>query len=205
MQSMKKIEKEQISNFWNWFVKNEKLLAPKIITDNLIDVLDKKILSLGDFSWEIRRGEEKENMLIISPGGNLALLAVTKNIIELAPDMTFWEFQYFKPAKDWKFRFSIDNGDVKRMLDASDWEYVLLKFPDGTYDIILKAESLNSLPKGYQEDAVEIVLESSIGEKLRLELIKDIEIANEIPNEYRGKQTSIKFLKDQIYELEGIN
>ncbi|WP_306565166.1 hypothetical protein [Flavobacterium lindanitolerans] len=202
---MKKIEKEQISNFWNWFVKNEKLLAPKIITDNLIDVLDKKILSLGDFSWEIRRGEEKENMLIISPGGNLALLAVTKNIIELAPDMTFWEFQYFKPAKDWKFRFSIDNGDVKRMLDASDWEYVLLKFPDGTYDIILKAESLNSLPKGYQEDAVEIVLESSIGEKLRLELIKDIEIANEIPNEYRGKQTSIKFLKDQIYELEGIN
>lgn len=181
------------------------MLAPKIITDNLIDVLDKKILSLGDFSWEIRRGEEKENMLIISPGGNLALLAVTKNIIELAPDMTFWEFQYFKPAKDWKFRFSIDNGDVKRMLDASDWEYVLLKFPDGTYDIILKAESLNSLPKGYQEDAVEIVLESSIGEKLRLELIKDIEIANEIPNEYRGKQTSIKFLKDQIYELEGIN
>ena len=196
---------KEIHRFWSWFAKNEKLLAPKLITDNLIDVLDKKILSLGDFSWEIRRGEEKENMLIISPGRNLALLAATKNIIELAPDMTFWEFQYFKPAKDWKFRFSIDNGDVKRMLDASDWEYVLLKFPDGTYDIILKAESLNPLPKDYQEDAVEIVLESSIGEKLRLELIKDIEIVNEIPNEYGGKKTSIKFLKDQIYELERIN
>ncbi|MGJ1444678.1 hypothetical protein ACR788_25670, partial [Sphingobacterium siyangense] len=72
-------------------------------------------------------------------------------------------------------------------------------------DIIIKAPSLASLPENYRNDAVEIVLESSIGEKLRLELIKDIEIVNEIPNEYWGKQTSIKFLKDQIYEREGIN
>lgn len=197
--------KGKINIFWNWFSENEKALMPEVITDNLIDTLDRKILSLGDFSWEIREGEEKDNMLVISPGGDLGLLGQTKEIISSAPNSVYWEFQYYKPAKNWEFRFTLDNYDVKRMLDASEWEYVLLKFPDATYDIILKAPSLVSLPKDYQNDAIEIVLESSIGEKLRLELIKDIEIVNEIPNEYDGKQASIKFLKDQIYELEGIS
>lgn len=195
---------DNIISFWNWFKENEDDLQPDKITSELINKLDEKILSFGDYNWEIREGSKKSNMLIISPGGNVDLLEETKNIINLSPNLNNWEFCHYKPAKVWDYQFSIEDKGVKRMINASNWEYVLLKFPNGTYDIIIKADSLNVLPKEYHLTSVDIVLESILGEELSLNLIKNIDLVDKFPDEYLNQKGSIQSLKEHIFELEQI-
>jgi hypothetical protein len=199
------VDKTKVTEFWNWFKENESKLNSDKITADLIKLLDEKISSIGFENWEIREGFEKDNMLVISPGGDVNLLVDTKYIVALSPELNDWEFYHYKPAKSWDYKFSIEDFDAKRMLDASDWEYVLLKFPDGTYDIIIKADTLKVLPEKYHMIAADIVLESIIGEELSLKLIKDIDFVEEFPNEYSSQNSSIKSLKNHLYELEGIS
>lgn len=195
--------KSTIKKFWHWFEKHQLELEPEKIDDKFIDRLDQEILLLGNFTWEIREGNKKPNMLIISPGGDIDLLKDTKSIIELAPSNDKWEFYFYKPSKKWDYKFSfIEHSGVKRMVTAEDWEYVLLKFKDGTYDIIIKANNLNTIPEEERLIAIDIVLESILGEKLSLELIKNIELTNSFIDDYSSKKSSIKNLKDHIFKLE---
>ncbi|WP_296151671.1 hypothetical protein [uncultured Flavobacterium sp.] len=195
---------DKIKKFWEWFSKNESMIAPDKITNALVDKLNDMILSMGDYDWEIREGKNKENMLIISPGGDPDLLESTQEIIKLSPNLKKWEFEYYKPAKAWDYRFSIDDGGLTRMIDASDWEYVLLKFPGSNYDIIIKADSLKVLPEKYHFSSLNIILESILGEKKRLELIENIDLVTEFPEEYINQKGSIKFLNDQLSDLEEV-
>ena len=195
---------KKIIKFWNWFKKNQSALEPESIDDIFINKLDKEILSLGNFSWEIREGNIKPNMLIISPGGDFDLLKETKKVLKLAPSNDNWEFYHYKPSKKWDYKFHFnESSGIKRIVNAEEWEYVLLRFKDGTYDIILKADSLNMIPEDERIIAADIVLESILGEKLSLELIKDIELTNSFTNNYASKKSSIKNLKDHIFKLEG--
>ncbi len=203
---MKKNAKKEASilEFWNWFEVYQNRLQSDKITNELIIILNNKISLLGDFGWEIREGSSKNNMLIISPSGKAKLLNDTKAIIELAPELDEWEFLYFKPAKNWDYCFSIDEIDSKRMIDASQWQYVLLKYHDD-YEIIIKADTLKVIPEEYHMIAVDIVLESILGEELSLTLISEVDLVNEFPKEYIDKQSSIKDLKKQIFELEKLD
>lgn len=196
--------KENILEFWSWFSHNEAFLVSNRINNELVNKLNEMILSIEDFDWEIREGVKKENMLIISPRGDKKLLEYSKQVIDLSPSLQKWEFQHYKPAKIWDYHFSIIEKEARIMIDASDWEYVLLKFPDGTYDIIVKALTLKAVPKEYHYSALNIALDSILGEKMRIELIGDTEMVEKFPVEYKKSATSIKFLKDQLYQLEGI-
>lgn len=186
----------KIQNFWNWFKENSSKINPEVITEDMIDTLDSKILELGDFAWEIREGISKPNMLIISPGGDVELLEHTKSIIENSLAIDEWEFEYFKPAKEWDYSFYIDEEST--LIDASDWEYVLLKFSDGTFDILIKAENINTLDDNDKSIAIDIVLESSLGEKNYLERILNYELVSSFEGKYAGKQNNIKVLGDHL-------
>lgn len=193
------VEDRKIIDFWKWFTDNEKKLESDKITNQLVDELNHRILSLGDFNWEIREGIEKGNMLIISPGGDVSLLKETKKIIELSPALVNWEFYYYKPAKDWDFHFSLEEGNnIKRMINAGDWEYVLLKFPDETYDILIKADNLKFFQENERLVAVDIVLESILGEELSLTLIQNVGLVDSFPSEYYSQKNSIKYLKQHV-------
>lgn len=182
------MEEVKIQKFWDWFKMNHSKINPEIITEDMIDALDSKILELGDFAWEIREGKSKPNMLIISPGGDVDLIAQTKMIIEHAFIIDEWEFEYFKPAKDWDYSFYIDD---ERLIDASDWEYVLLKFSDGTFDILIKADNIDSLNDEEQSIAIDITLESCIGEKDYLEKILNYELVNSFEGKHNNKQNKM--------------
>lgn len=197
---------DKTADFWDWFASNQSYLVPDKITNELVAQLDAKILSLGDFGWEIREGKDKDNMLIISPSGNPELLKTTKGIIDKAPHLPVWEFCHYKPAKDWDFKLSVEEGaNIKRMIDVSEWQYVLLKFPDGTYDMLLKAGNIGKLPDNEKNVMADIVLESILGEKLSLELIKNIEFVDDFSEEYQSKKTSVRHLKDHIFDMEAIS
>lgn len=193
---------KRINEFWTWFIKHKTYLTPENISDNLISKLDDKILSLGDFSWEIHKGDTEENMLIISPGGDVDLIPETNKVIRLAPKIENWEFRYYKPSKNWDFQLTLyEEDNVKKILDVKDWEYVLYKFRDGTFDIIFKTRNLNSVTKDEQLLIADIVLESIIGEENSLRLIKKIEFVDEFNDVDKQKSNSIKVLKQHFDEL----
>ena len=196
------IDKRKIDEFWNWFIANKLDLVPEKISDNLIAKLDSKILSMGDLSWEIREGVIEENMLIISPGGDVDLLPITKKIIELAPKIEHWEFCHYKPSKKWDYQVTLyEESSVKKILDVKDWEYVLYKFPDETFDILLKAKNLESSSEKEKVLVGDIVLESIIGEEQSLKFIKKIEFVDEFDDSDDQNKNSIEFLKKHFEEL----
>ena len=192
------VNNDKIKNFWNWFEQNSQQINPEIITQNMISSLDSKILELGDFAWEIREGKTKPYMLVISPGGDAHLLGKTKTVIESSISISDWEFEYYKPAKDWDYTFFINETTE---INASNWEYVLLKFSDGTFDILIKVDNLNKLDGDDQDIAINIVLESTIGEKIYIERIVNYEIVTDFENKYDGKQNKITVLSDHLTQM----
>ena len=196
-----KVTKE-INNFWKWFIENESKMRPDLITDKWIQELDNLVNNLGDFSWEIRAGIEKDNLFILSPGGNIDLLKETQEIVNLAPEINSWELHYYKPEKQWDYKFSfLEESGVNKIIDSKKWEYVIYKFKDNSFDIILKADNLESFSMEDKLLAADIVLESILGEKLSLELFQDVEIVENFSDKEMNKKNAITNLKDHIFQL----
>ena len=102
---------EKIEIFWSWFAMNESKLSFAIEhesgAETLVEDLNNLILDLGAFSWEAGPGMNKTCFLTISPNENKALLDVSKSIMDAAPNLENWQFNYFKPAKNWDRKFVI--------------------------------------------------------------------------------------------------
>jgi len=192
----------KIYNFWEWFRSNNGLLLPKVITNNLIDKLNEKILDIEDFAWEIREGLVKDNMLIISAGSNKDLFSIAKQTIRLAPNIDCWEFYYYKPAVDWNYILSIkDERGFNSTLDVKKWEYVLLKFPDNTFDIIIYAPNILKYSNDDKHTIVDIVLEKILGEDLRYRAIINVEIVNRFEKIHESHKTLITKLGEHLKSL----
>ncbi|RMZ58950.1 hypothetical protein D1632_15400 [Chryseobacterium nematophagum] len=191
----------RISEFWNWFEFNQSELVPDKITDTLINELNNKILSLADLNWEIREGINKSNMLIISAGGNNDLLSIAKNIIDCAPNLKEWEYSYYKPAKKWDYRLSLKKHiGFDKEINVENWEYVLERFDDTTFGIIIKTENINTLKDDDKYTIVDIVLENILGDDLSYGLIKNVEIVNEFDDNQIKNKSIIKYLANHLLE-----
>lgn len=167
------------THFWDWFIQNKELFEQIGITEHSIKLIDQKINDLGNFAWEIGPGQKKTLSLTISPGGDLQLLAITKKIISQAPVLKNWEFHYAKPIKEWENYFEVFVNEEKIGIDVSNWEYILFRNDDDTYDIQIKPDNIPAVIKTKENEVygiVEMVLDSIIGEEKRLKKIKDLEV-----------------------------
>lgn len=189
------------SFFWEWFVAHKNMLANLKPNDSLIEEIDKNVNSLGDFIWEIGPGFNKLHSFTISPGGEVSLLEQTKKIISYAPKLIDWEFHYAKRAKEWSNYFNIFLSGGTLSIDLSKWEYVLLEYYDQTFDIIIKPEPyLNELENEIY-GIVEMILDSIIGEEIRLETIKYIEIVKKFDDELITNNSLLINLAKHINKL----
>src|ERR1700743_1410523 len=135
-----KVDTRKIAEFWNWFSKNCDNFGTEFNNTELLSELDRWITRLGNFSWEVGPGKIKEYALVISPGGDLKLLKKSKRIVGEAKGCDAWEFYYAKQPKKWKLVFDFETRDhVVIEIDGSQWEYVLLRYEDGMFEIIIKA------------------------------------------------------------------
>jgi len=198
---------EMIKLFWQWFESIAAELDENHTNIDLVDELDKRIKSLGSIGWELGPGviNPSAQMLVLTPCGNKDLLPFTKYIISLAPNILGWEFYPAKPPKQWRQSFTIkdDNGqDIK--IDASAWRYVLLKFPDNMYDLIIIAPEMANLSDKIRGAAAEIVVDGQLGEELRLEKIANIEIVYSFNDDLpQQKGSSIRDLAAHVNQLKG--
>lgn len=197
-----KININKIEKFWNWFSENCQNFGIDFSNTALLETLDTKISDLGDFTWEVGPGKTADNALVISPNGDLELLTYSKEIIANAKNCTGWEYYYAKPAKQWELVFNFETTSGEQIeIDASNWEYVLLKYEDGMFEIILKAVNINGLGDDDKLMSAEILLDGIIGEELRMTTICSIDVVQEFEEGYRNKSSKIKNLSNHINSL----
>ena len=167
---------------------------PNVVTDDYIDQLDKHLEGLDDFSWEIGFDDRvKKYFLAISPEGDPDLLEKSKIIISQAPNIKDWIFYPAKPPKQWKLIFDIliDGENVR--FNASDWKYVLYRFPDGVYDVVIKIPNSYKPYEEYFDQIGMIAVSGELGEAFVIEYINEIELVYEFEDSLRGSDfTTLK-------------
>ncbi|WP_333577716.1 hypothetical protein [Sphingobacterium sp.] len=189
----------EIDNFWNWIKNNIEYLAPKKINEEYIDLLDEKIEKLGDFSWEIGFDNKvNKKFLVISPEGDNELLTLSKTIISQSPNIEGWIFYSSKPPKQWKLIFNLLIDDKKVKFNAAEWKYVLYKYPDNVYDVVVKVPKSYEPYEEYFGQIGYIATEGELGEAFVLEYINDIDLVYEFNERELGKGKDFVHLKTEI-------
>ena len=201
--NFEKLNDTKIENLWRWFVANENQIIDSFQNESLanyiVENLDNLILDFGMFTWEIGPGKVKPWFLTISPNGDRDLIRVSQKIIEHAPNLDDWEFNYCKPAKDWDRKFIIyDSNMNEQNIDASNWKYVMLRNEDGMIDLILEAKNITHLDHDTARTAAEIIVTSEIGEETKIQKILSVDIVNKLERQYNSRKTEIQYLKKHI-------
>lgn len=192
----------EIQIFWQWFETIAADLGKDFDDPALLGELDRRVSELGDVSWEIGPGLVEECALVITPDGSKDQLATSRSIVESAPQIRGWEFHWAKPPKRWEKQFEIesDRGGVIPV-DARSWRYVLFRFPDGTFDVILEQSNLAAASEGDRYTAAVVLLDGILGELRRLELIGGIEAVAALPKEQEAKASPIDVLSKHLESL----
>lgn len=177
-----------INNFWNWFEKNIEYLTPEKITSAYVKLLDEEIEKLGSFSWEIGYDNRvNKTFLTISPEGNPELFEVSKAIINQAPSIEDWIFYPSKPPKQWKLIFNLLIDGKKVQFNAFEWKYVLYKYDDNVYDVVIKVPISYKPYEEYFYQLGDIAVTGELGEAFVIEYINEIELLYEFDDQLKGK------------------
>lgn len=141
-------EEAKIKDFWRWFSGAASALASDIENSSLLKDLDKRIVDLDPMlSWEIGPGSSEPWQLVISPNLDLDLLQKARKIVSSAPVLDSWEFYSARRPKNWDYKLLMERseGGDPIQLDASGWGFVLLQYPDGAREVLLRAHNLPAL------------------------------------------------------------
>ena len=188
-----------VLKFWEWFSRIVGALGQDFSNRALLDELDARVASLGPVSWEIGPGLERPNLLVITPDGDPEYLRLSKDIVDLAPSILDWEVHPAKPPKQLEhlnFSFTIA-GRVEK-INADNWGYLLSQYPDYYFDIVVVAPSLRSIPQKFHGVAVKTVLDSILGEALRLEHIYDIDVVTDESSIPERQPNNIRALREHL-------
>lgn len=204
---MNKVAKNaKIESFWEWFIDNESRIKAAVNETSeedrteLIHSIDNQVLEFGMFKWEIGHGSTKPFYLTISPNGSKELLLISKNIIQSAPVLSDWEFNYSTPVKDWNLQFSLfDDFMIERDIDASNWKFILERSIN-QIKIIIEAANIATIDEQTQLTAANYVITNLVGEECRINTIHAIEVVGKL-DEKQSLGFPIIKLKQKIEAL----
>ncbi len=170
----------KIAQFWQWFTYNEAIFRNEQTAEKAKELLDNQILSFGKFAWGIDEGLQKSYLFTFSPNNDKQLLRLSQQLVQLAPNLPMWEFQYCLPAQpDWDFKFQmLNNLIVLQTFDASEWQFVLIEEEDYRVTVNIKADNLDSLDMDDKNTAVSRAVNKLIGEELRIKEIYAIKVVH---------------------------
>ena len=193
-------------NLWRWFIANEQHIIDSVlnesVSDYIIENIDNLILDFGIFTWEIGPGKIKPWFLTISPNGDSDLMKISQKVIEHAPNLDNWEFNYSKPAKDWDRKFIIyDSFMNEQNIDASNWKYVALQNMYGMIELILEATNIKHLDDDTATIAADLFVTNEIGEETKIRKILSVDIVDQLKHQYNLQKTGIQNLKNHLNGL----
>lgn len=139
-------------------------------------------------------------MFVISPDGEPELLPVAEKIVAMAPEVPGWEILAARPARPIS-EFSIESDGRTIQVDPKRWRYVLYKFSDGVFDIVLAQDGLEGVSEAERYAAAFIFLDGALGEARRMHLIRDVEVAAMLSPEQVSKASAAEHLAAHMTSL----
>ena len=196
------------TEFWSWFRLTSEAIALNPHDSALLAELDVRVRRLGPkLSWEIGPGLSKPWQLVISPSLNPDLRELAKSIVAASPALRDWEFHSARQPKKWDFKFELEDpkGRVPKELDVSTWKFVLLKYPDGKNEILLRADGQTKLTRKQRKLAATIVLESILGEEMLLDCVDDFQLVEKLETRLSKMLRPIQRLRDAVRGVSKAN
>lgn len=192
----------KVEAFWRWFQSIAAELASNFENPELLAQLDRRVSQLGDLAWELGPGQHEANALVITPDGAPEWLGATQHIVALAPVIAGWEFHWARPPRAWDLQFSIESGSGETIeVDARDWRYVLFRFPDETFDIVLEQGNLTAAGEDDRYTAAVVLLDGVLGESNRLKHIDGIEAVLKLSDEHAAHASRVDTLSEHLNSL----
>jgi len=192
--------KKHLNEFWCWFSDKAQDIASEAHPE-LLDVLDTKLREVDPrLSWEIGPGRHEPWFLAISPNLDKDLADEARKVVAEAPEIQGWELYAMRQPKQWDYKVEIDeDGSAQSLsLDASKWQFVLLRYPDGLREVLLTSSNLPTMTENQRWQAAAIVLEGILGEQVMLEKIDEFELVPKLEPRFAEKQRPISALKGVI-------
>src|SRR6267143_3291800 len=156
-ESRRRSNQIQVREFWDGFRSVAAGLEQNPTNQTLVRELDRRVRRLRpDLSWEIGPGLSKAWQFVVSPNLNRDLQETARSIVALAPVLSSWEFYSARQPKKWDYKFRL--GNERLPMDASGWTFVLLEYPDGAHEVLLKGKPLPPMTKDERWQAAAITL-----------------------------------------------
>ncbi|AXT51720.1 DUF695 domain-containing protein [Aquimarina sp. BL5] len=187
------------SEFWDWFLENEKkfhnvLKKQGNIKRDFFDKLAPKLNELKDGFWYLA-GMYEENIseLVITPDGVIKNIVFVEELVQTAPKMTNWKFTALKPAIDIK-NVSIEMAGYT--FDSENLSFYSIdhkNYPD-EIEIVIVHDEYNEKDQSTIINGTYIFLDNYLGELNSVTTIDNLKV---IPKDQAEKELiSISKLKD---------
>jgi hypothetical protein len=187
----------RIDEFWRWFSGIAATLESNLETPALLKELDTRLRNLSPkLSWEIGLGLSKPCQFVISPNLSRDLREEARKIVTRAPFLPSWEFYAVRQRKEWQYKLEL--GRQRLPIDASGWTFVLLRYPDGAHEVLLKGKDLPPLSSDERRQAAAIVLESILGEEVVLNRVNEFELVEKLEPQFAEKESPIQRLREAL-------
>lgn len=189
--------KNQVSEFWDWFRDIAEVLAANVENSSLLSKLDTRVRDLDPkLSWEVGPGLSKPWQFVISPNLNRDLRKRAREIVARAPALPAWEFHSARQPKEWHYKLEL--GGDKVPVDASQWTFVLLEYPDGVHEVLLQGKGLPPLSDDERWQAAAITLESILGEDMVLDRVNEFELVDQLEPRFAERERPIQDLREAV-------
>jgi hypothetical protein len=181
-------EKKTLDDFWFWFQTNASSIAERVVTQDLLDELDRRVKGLNaNLSWEIGPVRTAEWAFTISPGMDETLIEIANRAVEGAPSVVGWQFHSSRQPKDWDRRFELRSSSKVISVDASGWKYVILRHADGGMEILVCSGPMPNISGDERSEIIQVVLESELGEGVLLDRKLTYALVEEVEKELRSR------------------
>jgi hypothetical protein len=191
------IRASRIDEFWHWFCEVAAALETNVVPPPLLKELDTRVRNLDpELSWEIGPGLSKPCQLVISPNLSRDLREKARKIVTRAPILPAWEFYAARQRKEWQYQLEL--GDGRLTIDASGWTFVLLRYPGGDHEVLLKGRDLPPLSGDERRQAAAVALESILGEDLILDRVNQFELVDSLEPRFAEKERPIQSLREAL-------
>lgn len=189
---------ELIKSFWEWFSAINRQFAADVENVNMQRELETQLQKINsNITWEVGPKGNAKWYLAISPNLNKDVYEITQAIVSHAPNLPLWVFSPARQPKSWNKTFEFESeAGCHIQLDASNWGYVLLRYPDGTYEIVLRGNNLETLSDNDRWLAAAVVLEAILGEEILMERIDHFELVDSLePSLIKNEKPIVKLKK----------
>jgi len=189
-----------ITNLWDWFEDHLELLEDVVAnnghphTEFVIEELNKHVLSIGKLKWELRNPAESHFSLLLSPNNDRDLLAITKNIMRQAPELSNWTF-YSAIQPTGKLTTAVYDQEMDAQeVDATSWWAVLIETNEDRFELFIEADNLSYLDEDTQMIAADLILTALLGEENKIKHLAGMELVDSFVPE----QVANKFLLAEL-------